>query len=121
MQKIILASANSGKIKEIKEFFKDFEVLAFSEVMPKFEIVEDGESFKEKALRYKNNLRYIDLLVKQKSGVWNVVDYKSSMAYSEHHLKQVRYYVDAIKEITGDEVEGYLYYLLKDQIKIIQV
>jgi len=50
MQKIILASANSGKIKEIKEFFKDCEVLAYSEVMPKFEIVEDGKTFKENAI-----------------------------------------------------------------------
>jgi XTP/dITP diphosphohydrolase len=50
MKTIILASSNKGKIKEIKEFFKDFEVLAFSEVMPKFEIVEDGKSFKENAI-----------------------------------------------------------------------
>ena len=50
MKTIILASSNKGKIKEIKEFFKGYEVLAFSEVMPKFEIVEDGKSFKENAI-----------------------------------------------------------------------
>jgi len=50
MQKIILASANSGKIKEIKEFLKNYEVLAYSEVMPKFEIVEDGKTFKDNAI-----------------------------------------------------------------------
>ena len=85
-----------------------------------FKNLINGEYFKEKALRYKNNLRYIDLLVKQESGMWNVVDYKTSIAYSEHHLKQVRYYVKAIKEITGDEVNGYLCYILKGDIKIIQ-
>jgi len=50
MKKIILASSNNGKIKEIKEFFKDFEVIAYSEIMPKFEIVEDGQTFKENAI-----------------------------------------------------------------------
>ena len=50
MKKIILASSNQGKVREIKEFCKDFEVFAFSEIMPKFEIVEDGNSFKENAL-----------------------------------------------------------------------
>ncbi len=86
-----------------------------------FKTLIDGECFKEKALRYKNNLRYIDLLVKKDSGKWNVIDYKSSLAYSEHHIKQVKYYVKAIKEITGDEVNGYLCYLLHDNVKIMQI
>jgi len=50
MKKIILASSNQGKIREIKDFFKDFEVLAFSEIMPKFEIIEDGKTFKDNAI-----------------------------------------------------------------------
>jgi len=50
MKKIILASSNKGKIREIKDFFKDFEVLAFSEIMPKFEIVENGKTFKDNAI-----------------------------------------------------------------------
>ena len=81
----------------------------------------DGDCYREKALRYKDNLRYIDLLVKSECGVWNVIDYKSSMAYSEHHLKQVRYYVKAIREITGSKVDGYICYLLSDEIKLINV
>ena len=79
-----------------------------------------GENYKEKAIRYKNNLRYIDLLTKDNS-LWRVIDYKSSMNYSQHHAKQVSYYVNAIKEITNDEVEGYICYLLEDEVKIIQV
>jgi len=80
-----------------------------------------GECYREKALRFKNSLRYIDLLVKHESGVWNVIDYKSSMSYSDEHVKQVRSYVSAIKKITGEDVEGYLCYLLKDEIKIHKV
>jgi XTP/dITP diphosphohydrolase len=47
--KIILASSNKGKIKEIKEYC-DYEVVAFSDVLEPFEIIEDGDSFKENAL-----------------------------------------------------------------------
>ena len=86
-----------------------------------FETLSDGECYKEKAIRYKNNLRYIDLLVKRSDGGWNILDYKSSLAYSEHHLKQVRYYVRAIREITGDEVAGYICYILKNEITLVKV
>lgn len=48
--KIILASSNQGKLRELKAWMEDFEVYAFSEVMTPFEIVEDGNSFKENAL-----------------------------------------------------------------------
>jgi XTP/dITP diphosphohydrolase len=47
--KIILASSNKGKIREIKEYC-DYEVVAFSDVLEPFEIIEDGDSFKENAL-----------------------------------------------------------------------
>ena len=97
-----------------------------------FKTLVDGECYREKAIRYKKNLRYIDLLVKSEdsqtdmqslfsSNIWNVIDYKSSFNYSSHHLKQVRYYINAIKEITGDEVKGYICYLLENEIKIVRV
>ena len=89
-----------------------------------FKTLSDGECHKEKALRYKNNLRYVDLLVQKNEGLfssWNVIDYKSSFAYAQHHLKQVQYYVKAIKEITGEEVDGYICYLLKDEVKFVKV
>jgi len=81
----------------------------------------NGVCYREKALRYKNNLRYLDLLVKKPDGSYNIVDYKSSMKYTEHHLKQVRYYVKAVKEITGKVVFGSICYLLEDEVKIVQV
>ncbi|QOY54493.1 RecB-like helicase [Candidatus Sulfurimonas marisnigri] len=92
----------------------------------KFKTLSSGECYREQAIRYKNNLRYIDLLVKSDTqeslfGSWNIIDYKSSASYSEHHLKQVRYYVKAIKEITGEDVDGYICYLLKNEIKIVSV
>ena len=49
--KIILATSNKGKVKEIQKSFDIFEVLPFSEVIEPFEIVEDGKSFKENAIK----------------------------------------------------------------------
>ena len=51
---IILASSNKGKIKEIKEIFKDYEVLSLKEAEArlgkKLEVVENQPTFKENAL-----------------------------------------------------------------------
>ncbi|MDD5372899.1 MAG: RecB-like helicase [Sulfurimonas sp.] len=79
-----------------------------------------SEFYREKAIRYKNNLRYIDLLVKNDFG-WSVIDYKSSTSYSQHHIRQVEYYVKAIKEITQNKVEGYICYLLENSVKIVKI
>ncbi|MCF6173199.1 MAG: RdgB/HAM1 family non-canonical purine NTP pyrophosphatase [Campylobacteraceae bacterium] len=48
--KIILASNNKGKLKELKEYMSDYEVFGFTEILKPFEIVEDAKSFKENAL-----------------------------------------------------------------------
>jgi len=47
--KIILASANKGKIREIKAYCS-YEVLPYSDVVEPFEIIEDGNTFQENAL-----------------------------------------------------------------------
>jgi exodeoxyribonuclease V beta subunit len=79
-----------------------------------------GECYREKALRYKKNLKYIDLLVKGENA-WRVIDYKSALSHSAEHLAQVGFYVNAIREITGDEVSGYVCYLLSDGVKIVHI
>jgi len=104
---------------EIEDIYTRVEMLIKNKEFIK---LVDGECYKEKALRYKNNLRYIDLLVKNSANSsWNIIDYKSSSAYSQHHIKQVRYYVKAVKEITGDDVDGYICYLLNDEIKLVEI
>ena len=80
-----------------------------------------GVCYREKALRYKNNLRYLDLLVKKDDKTWCVIDYKSSQKYTGHHHKQVRYYIKAVEEITGEKVDGYICYLLEDGVRLVQV
>ena len=47
--KLVLATGNKGKLREFKQMCKD-EVVAFSELLGEFEIVEDGNTFAENAL-----------------------------------------------------------------------
>ena len=48
--KILLATSNKNKVKEIKEFFTEYDVCALGEVLDPFEIDECGASFKQNAL-----------------------------------------------------------------------
>jgi XTP/dITP diphosphohydrolase len=48
--KIVLATSNKGKVREIKELCKEYEVVPYSELIEEFEIIEDGDTFKENAL-----------------------------------------------------------------------
>ena len=48
--KLVLATSNRGKVREIKALCKDYEVIPYSELIEEFEIVEDGNTFKENAL-----------------------------------------------------------------------
>lgn len=47
--KIVLATSNSGKLKEFKEMCED-EVVGFSEILGELDIVEDGDTFAANAL-----------------------------------------------------------------------
>ncbi|SFV71050.1 Helicase [hydrothermal vent metagenome] len=104
---------------EIAEIEKRVKNLVQNE---QFLALTNGKIFKEKALRFKNNLRYLDLLVKKEDGSYSIIDYKSSFNFSEKHLAQVRYYVNAVKAITGEQsVSGYLCYIVEDGIKFVKV
>ena len=48
--KLVLATSNKGKVREIKALCEEYDVVAYSELIEEFEIIEDGESFKENAL-----------------------------------------------------------------------
>lgn len=48
--KLVLATGNKGKVREIKALCEDHEVVPYSELIDEFEIVEDGDTFKENAL-----------------------------------------------------------------------
>ena len=48
--KIVVATSNKGKIKEIKEYCSDFEVIPYNELIKPFEIEENGKTFKDNAI-----------------------------------------------------------------------
>ena len=48
--KIVIASSNKGKIKEIKQILKDFEIIPYTDLIESFEIEENGKTFKENAI-----------------------------------------------------------------------
>lgn len=48
--KIILATANKGKVKEFQSWITEYEVVPFGDVMTPFDIEESGTTFKENAL-----------------------------------------------------------------------
>ena len=49
-QRIVLASGNAHKIKEISQMLPEFEVVGYKELGFDQEIVEDGKTFYENAL-----------------------------------------------------------------------
>ncbi len=48
--RLVLATSNKGKVGEIKKLCSEYEVVPYTELIEEFEIVEDGNSFKENAL-----------------------------------------------------------------------
>jgi XTP/dITP diphosphohydrolase len=48
--KIVLASSNKGKVKEIKEILSGYEIIPYTDLIEAFEIEENGKSFKENAI-----------------------------------------------------------------------
>lgn len=48
--KIVLATSNKGKVREIKELLSSFEVIAYSDIIEPFEIIEDGSTFQANAI-----------------------------------------------------------------------
>ena len=48
--KLVLATSNKGKVREFKLLCSEYEVIPYSELIQEFEIVEDGDTFKENAL-----------------------------------------------------------------------
>ena len=49
-KKIVLATSNSGKIKEFNDYLSEYEVIPFGDIIEPFEIKESGKSYKENAI-----------------------------------------------------------------------
>ena len=75
--KIILASGNKGKIQEIQNYYKKGEVLPYTDIIKKFEIMENATTYKENALikakavyeKIKNSLDENFIVLSDDSGI----------------------------------------------------
>lgn len=48
--KLVLATSNKGKVREIKALCKEYDVIPYTELIDEFEIIEDADTFQENAL-----------------------------------------------------------------------
>ena len=51
MKKIVLATTNPGKIREIKQILSDYELVTLKDLNCNIDVVEDGKTFKDNALK----------------------------------------------------------------------
>ena len=49
--KILVASNNQGKIKEIQEILEEYEIISLKEIDYEIDVVEDGKTFEENAIK----------------------------------------------------------------------
>lgn len=49
--KILAATNNKGKLKEIKEILGDYEIISLKDINLKIEVIEDGKTFSENAIK----------------------------------------------------------------------
>lgn len=85
-----------------------------------FRSLLSGEVYKEKPIKYRGDLKVLDLLIFD-GKCYKVVDFKSSKSFHNEHIKQVNGYMEALRQMQPDAVEGYLCYLLKDGVEIERV
>lgn len=54
--KILAATNNKGKLKEIKEILENYEILSLKDIKLEIEVIEDGETFSENAIKKANEI-----------------------------------------------------------------
>ncbi len=96
--------------KRVKRLLKDERFLSLA----------DGRVYKEKGIKFKENVYYIDLLV-EKEDEYIVIDYKTSRKYHDKHLKQVKNYEYIVSLLTGKKTKSYLCYVLEDRVEVVDL
>ncbi|WP_297440695.1 RecB-like helicase [Sulfurimonas sp.] len=81
----------------------------------------EGKHYKEKAIKDKSKLRYLDLLVEKADDSFHVIDYKSAKSFEDKYHKQLTTYMHSAKKATQKQTRGFLVYLLPDGVQIKEV
>ena len=109
-----------GAYLDLKDFESITKRIRHLLVHPQFLELTKGAIFKERAISYKGELRYIDLLVDQGER-WVIMDYKSAKGHEAQYYKQVSFYKQAVASITASKVQGFLLFLLEEQCEIVEI
>ena len=86
----------------------------------KFCDLTDGKRYKEIAFCFDGEIKQVDLLI-EKEDSFIVIDYKSGENLQTKHIKQVSYYKKALSKILDKKVNGYLCYIRKKDIELIDI
>lgn len=114
MNKLIFATSNQGKMKEIREILKDLnvEVLSLKEAGIEADIVEDGKTFEENALIKARAIRDLTgcMVLADDSGLEVDALNKEPGIYSARYMGEDTSYdiknkniIDRLNGLTGDE------------------
>ena len=82
-------------------------------------LLEGAKCYKEQPLFYQEARYQIDLLLEYKDKIV-VIDYKSSRTLQEKHQVQVAKYQEALHQIYGMPVEGYICYLGAQRCELVK-
>ncbi len=83
-------------------------------------LIKDKKLFKEQSIAYNGHFFQIDLLADDENKAV-IFDYKSSYDKEYQYKKQVQKYMKMVQTIKNKAVCGFLLYLLKDRVEIVEV
>jgi exodeoxyribonuclease V beta subunit len=85
-----------------------------------FKQLIEGKRFKEQPIFYKDELKYMDMMIEQEDHMI-IIDYKSSQKFFSAHQRQVREYMQAVHLLTNKVVKGVIVYVEMDKTTLVEV
>lgn len=123
---MIFASNNKGKIKEIKKIFKDYEILSLNDVNIDIDIIEDGNSYYENALKKAKKIFELTGIptIADDSGLeilgldrWPNIN---THRIHEDDLERNKTFIEKTKEIDDKRIEAVCTLVYVDSEKIVE-
>ena len=121
---VIFASNNKGKIKEIKNILKDYEILSLNDVNINIDIIEDGNNYYENALKKAKKIFELTGIptIADDSGLeilglnrWPNIN---THRIHENNLERNKIFIEKTKDLSDKRIEAIctLVYVDKDNI-----
>lgn len=123
---MIFASNNEGKIKEIKNIFKDYEILSLNDVNINIDIIEDGNSYYENALKKAKTVFELTKIptIADDSGLeilglnrWPNIN---THRIHKNDLERNKIFIEKTKNLSDKKIESVCTLVYVDEKRIIQ-